>query len=320
MITTAIRFALLAISVLVYATRLSAQQTAPPSSVKSAPRTVVATVNGQDVTAGEVELEFRQAYGDKKLNDSERKLLLARARDQVIDRKLVLGYLGNGGFAASNSDVDLALAQLEKQLATQERTLKEHCQELGVEPDDIRQTLLWKLSWQRFLAQRLTDENLQKYFDRNKQHFDGTQLRVAHILLKPQSEATEAWDEARQKAERLRADIAAGKLKFEDAAAQHSSGPSAKKGGDIGWIERRQPMPESFSAAAFNLGIGEISQPVETTFGLHLIKVLETKPGKKTWQDAAAELKPAVTLYLFRWIADRERMSAKIERSSNWPP
>ena len=316
--TSAIRFAL-AIAVLACTKSLAGQQAAPASPVKPAPQAIVATVSGQEVMAGEVELEFRQAYGDKKLNDSERKLLLARARDQVIDRRLVLGYLGKGGFAASNSDVDLALAQLEKQLAAQERTLKEHYQELGASPEDIRQTLLWKLSWQRFLAQRLTDENLQKYFDRNKQHFDGTQLHVAHILFKPQSEAPEAWDEARKKADQLRADIAAGKLNFEDAAAQHSSGPSAKKGGDLGWIERRQPMPESFSAAAFNLTAGEISQPVETTFGVHLIKILESKPGTKTWQDAAAELKPAVTLYLFRWIADRERMSAKIERASNWP-
>lgn len=319
MITTAIRFALLAIPVFVCVKSLAAQQTAPASSGKPAPRTIVATVNGQEVTAGEVELEFRQAYRDKELDESQRKLLLARARDQVIDRKLVLGYLHNNGFSASNSDVDLALAQLEKQLAFQDRSLKEHCQQLGVEPDDIRQTLLWKLSWQRFLAQRLTDENLQKYFDRNKPHFDGTQLRVAHILLKPQSDASEAWDEVRKKAEQLRADIIGGKLEFGDAAAQHSSGPSAKKEGDIGWIERRQPMPESFSAAAFDLKPGEISPPIETTFGVHLIKVLESKPGTKTWQDAVAELKPAVTLYLFRWIADRERMSAKIERASDWP-
>jgi hypothetical protein len=41
--------------------------------------------------------------------------------------------------------------------------------------------------------------------------------------------------------------------------------------------------------------------------------VLEEKPGAKTWQDAESELRPAVTAYLFRWIADQERQQAKID-------
>ena len=86
----------------------------------------------------------------------------------------------------------------------------------------------------------------------------------------------------------------------------HGAGPSAKAGGDIGWIERREPMPEAFSAAAFALKPGEVSLPVETTFGVHLIQVLEVKPGTKTWQEAADRLKPAATLFLFRRLAEQE--------------
>jgi hypothetical protein len=46
---------------------------------------------------------------------------------------------------------------------------------------------------------------------------------------------------------------------------------------------------------------------------VHLITILEEKAGDKGWRDVEAELRPAVTLYLFRWIADQERTSAKIE-------
>ena len=72
-------------------------------------------------------------------------------------------------------------------------------------------------------------------------------------------------------------------------------------------------MPEDFSQAAFALKTGEISEPIVTSFGVHLITVLEEKPGTKTWRDVESELRPAVTLYLFRWIADKERPTAKIE-------
>ena len=78
-------------------------------------------------------------------------------------------------------------------------------------------------------------------------------------------------------------------------------------------------MPEAFSQAAFALQAGEISQPVATTFGVHLIQVTEVKPGQRTWQDAAGELKPAMTVYLFRWLADKERMAAQVSRVGKWP-
>src|SRR5688500_15900802 len=116
------------------------------------------------------------------------------------------------------------------------------------------------------------------------------------------------------KAEEVRTAITAGKLTFADAAKTHSAGPSAKAGGDIGWIERRQPMPEPFSQAAFALEAGGVSQPVTTTFGVHLIQVTEIKPGQRMWQDASGELKAAMTVHVFRWLADKERAEVKVER------
>ena len=71
-------------------------------------------------------------------------------------------------------------------------------------------------------------------------------------------------------------------------------------------------MPEEFSRAAFALKKEELSQPVVTAFGVHLIQVLDVIPGQRTWEDCREELRPAVTLYLFRWIAEKERKRAKI--------
>jgi parvulin-like peptidyl-prolyl isomerase len=72
-------------------------------------------------------------------------------------------------------------------------------------------------------------------------------------------------------------------------------------------------MPEVFSATAFALDPGEISQPVVSPFGVHLIKCLAIKPGEQTWQDVRGDLYQAVSRYLFRWAAERQRPLATIE-------
>lgn len=283
------------------------------------PAAQVASIDGEPIFAAEVERELVEALRSRKLAEDERRKLLVRARDQVIDRRLVLRRLARLGEAASTADIDYALAKLEKQVTDQGVALADHYKQLGVTRDEVRQTLLWKLSWQKYLGKQLTDENLKQYFERNRRDFDGTQLKVAHVLLKPAGDDDAAVAAAVKRAEQLRASIVGGKLSFAEAAKQHSTGPSAKDGGDIGWIERREPMPEAFSAAAYALAPGEISPPVTTTFGVHLIQVQEVKTGTKTWPDAADRLRPAVTLYLFRWLADKERETAKVERTEDWP-
>jgi peptidyl-prolyl cis-trans isomerase C len=275
---------------------------------------LVAQISGQPVYAAEVEAELRRAYGDTKLSAGERARLGKAALNQVIDRRLVLAALTKSGEAATKQDVDLALAQFETELKAQNLTLQQHCQKVGLTSDDIRRSLAWKLSWKRYTNKYLTPQNLEKYFDRNRREFDGTQLRLAQILIKLPEEADDAAvNAAKARAAEVRQAMSSGKPSFAEAAKQFSEAPSSQAGGDIGWIERHQPMPEDYSRAAFTLKKGDVSEPVISPFGVHLIMVLEEKPGSKTWREAEAELKPAVTLYLFRWLADKERAAVKIE-------
>jgi len=279
---------------------------------------VAAKVNGEAVFAAEAVQEFRAAYGDRKFSDAERQQLMKAALDQVIDRRLVMAYLAKNGQAASKEDVSLALAQFEKDLKAQNLTLAQHCEKVGLTPEEIRRSLAWQLSWKRYCEKYLTPANLEKYFDKGRRDFDGTQLRVAQILFKLPADANDAAvSAAKDRAAKLRQEITSGKISFADAAKQNSEAPSKDAGGDNGWIERHRPMPEDFSRAAFALKKGEIAEPLVSPFGVHLITVLDEKPGTRTWRDAEPELRPAVTLYLFRWIADKERATAKIEHLGN---
>ena len=275
---------------------------------------VAATVFGVPVTIGEVQREVRRVLPSGELPAATRKILEAKALDQLVDRQLILRQLASSKIAATTSDVDLVVERLKKQLDERKSSLAEHLQRAELDEASFRRYVAWQISWERYLNRFMTDENLQKYFEQHAREYDGSELRVAHLLLKakPQDDA-QALTARLTKAREIRAEIEAGKLTFADAVKQHSQAPTAETGGDIGWIQRREPMPESFSAAAFKLKVKQVSEPVQTAFGVHLIQLLEVKPGKRTWQDARAELEPAMTQYLFQYLADKERPEAKIE-------
>src|SRR5690606_5199313 len=126
-------------------------------------------------------------------------------------------------------------------------------------PERLRSSLYWTLSWQRMLDTYLTDVNLERFFDQHRADHDGRRLKVAHIFWEV-NDANAA--QFQDKAEQLRGEILSGKVTFADAARKHSQAPSSEDGGDLGWIERHDPMPESFSRVAFQLKQGELSAPV----------------------------------------------------------
>lgn len=99
------------------------------------------------------------------------------------------------------------------------------------------------------------------------------QTHVRHILLRAREGLSEA--EARQRLRGIRERIAAGG-DFAELAKQHSEDASASKGGDLGWIAAGDTVPE-FERAMNALKDGEVSQPVQTPFGWHLVQVVQRR-------------------------------------------
>jgi parvulin-like peptidyl-prolyl isomerase len=72
-------------------------------------------------------------------------------------------------------------------------------------------------------------------------------------------------------------------------------------------------MAEPFSAALFKLKKGEVSPPVSTPFGTHLITVTDVKPGSRQWTEMIPQLRPLVGVKLLIDMAEKERATAKLE-------
>ena len=99
------------------------------------------------------------------------------------------------------------------------------------------------------------------------------QTHVRHILVRTREGLPDA--EARERLRRLRERIAGG-ADFSDVAKQNSEDASAPKGGDLGWVAAGDTVPE-FERAMNALRPGEVSQPVQTPFGWHLVQVIERR-------------------------------------------
>lgn len=112
------------------------------------------------------------------------------------------------------------------------------------------------------------DQEAKKFYDENQDKFmDMEQVRAKHILVDSEEKAKEV------------ANLIQDGLTFEEAAEKYSSCPSNAQGGDLGFFTRGKMVPE-FEDAAFSLKVGEISDPVKTQFGYHLVKVEEKKEAR----------------------------------------
>lgn len=109
---------------------------------------------------------------------------------------------------------------------------------------------------------RVTDEEAKQYFDEHPEQFAGQEtVSASHILVDSEDKALE-----------LLSKIRAGEITFEDAAAEHSSCPSGRNGGNLGEFGHGQMVPE-FDEACFSMEVGAISEPVKTQFGYHIIRL-----------------------------------------------
>lgn len=158
------------------------------------------------------------------------------------------------------------------------------------------------------LAKRISDDthftelDLRSYYDGHKTEFE--EAKGSHILirfkgssvpLKPNEKDLTA-EEALAKAQDLRKQILAGADFATLAKTESDDAGTAVKGGDLGTFRKGQMVP-AFDQAAFSLPVGQVSEPVKTQFGYHLIKITErnSKPFEEAKAQIERDLKPQMT-------------------------
>jgi parvulin-like peptidyl-prolyl isomerase len=287
----------------------------PPAQAKAqgsaATPPIAATIDGKPVFLKEIEVMMRKVAQARVNTTVSQARTQAEVLKQVINRRLAARAIEREGGYVSPEEVDKELESVKTKAASEKLPVEEFVRRQGVSLDTIRDEVLWTRGWDRYVERNIS-EKMEGYFKAHQKDFDGTLVRASHILLR-----SEGWRESSnalvERARKLREQILADELTFEQAAERFSAGPSRARGGDLGFFPRFGVMAEDFAKAAFGLKKGEISEPVVTAFGVHLIRVTDEKPGSKQWTEVLDQMRVPASVEMFEKLAEQEAASAKIE-------
>lgn len=220
---------------------------------------VVATVGGREITSDDVNLALMHAPKEHAmhLNSPEGKQHLLN--EMIIQEMMYLDAI-------------------EKEYDTDPEYVKEL--------ETLKESFLKQYAIKKLISQSSVDENEAKeYYESNRNQFEKPEsVRALHILIKDEETAQKIYDEIKN-----------GKS-FEEAAKEYSVCPSKEKGGDLGYFEKGKMVPE-FEKVSFELEVGQISEPVKSMFGYHIIKVEDKKESTVM---AFEEVKKQIEDYILR--------------------
>lgn len=266
----------------------------------SAAERIAAIVNKEVILASDVDEEARGAAYRMRIDPADSVAFGKLRKDvlnQMVEKHVLLAEATRLGITVTPADVSAAVDReidgLRQRLGSEENfqqaLTQEHTTEADLrkryEPDVRDQLIISKLVGKEIQTKTtVTDAEVKTYYESHRDSLGKKpeQLRLAHILIAFEPDTVQVR-RARLKADSLRLAISKGES-FESVAQRFSDDPSARVGGDLGTFARGAMVPE-FEESAFSLKPMELSQPIRTRFGYHIIQVLEHFPATDSLEE-----------------------------------
>jgi peptidyl-prolyl cis-trans isomerase C len=278
---------------------------------------IAALVNGEAITLTEVDAILQhQPPTTTPPTEIQRRQMQLDALSMLIDDRLVQQFLKKNGCSVPPTQVAKQLAELETGLKAQQRTLKDFLGETGQTSDQLKEEIVKMLQWADYVRHKINETDLNRYYEENKDYFDQIKVRASHIVLRvPANAGPNEIQAARTKLQNLKQEVAAGKIDFSEAAKKYSQCSTALKGGDLGYFARKYTVQEPIAKAAFALKVGEVSDVIQSDFGLHLIKVTDRKAEGKpsNYEQVKNDVRDICTMELMNDLVAQQRQVARIE-------
>ncbi|MGI0115376.1 peptidylprolyl isomerase [Zooshikella sp. RANM57] len=235
---------------------------------------------------------------------------LAKVNDKIITKDAFDAYLQFKRIP--NDKAELKSRALEQYLEREalasviEKQSLVTQQQIDTEINEFKKQMLISRYFDQYLQDQITDEAVADYYAKNQQQYAAEKVHVAHILIRTKPSMTEAERQAKlNQAQELYSKIQAD-ADFNEIAKQYSEDKlSAAKGGNLGWLPKGAIAP-TFSSAVFSMAQGEISTPVATPYGFHIIKVVEPA---KTIQQPLEKVRGDI-----RYILRQQARKAELDR------
>ena len=240
-------------------------------------------INGQEIPQAFFEQRLQEIYPEvqQRLGDKPPAIIELSARDEARER-VIEEALIEQEIDRVNPPADEALVQqeLKKMLKKQEtkRQLKQAGRNREIVINNMRKQLYRRLQAYEIMEAAMhqdpaSDEDVEEFYNKNLNHFKTLeQVHASHILIRDKS------DIGREKLDLVIEALDSGR-DFEELAREFSEDTSSEQGGDLGWLPRGQTVAK-FEKVAFSLELDEISDPFETQFGWHIVRLHERQDAR----------------------------------------
>ncbi|WP_085506884.1 peptidylprolyl isomerase [Thalassobacillus devorans] len=214
---------------------------------------------------------------------------------EAVLQQLVMSEVLSANYEVSEEEVDKELEQMKEQYGDQFEMILQ--QNNFKDEEDFKDTLRLSLLQEKAAMEdvEVAEDEMQAYYDKMK-----TEVEASHILVEDEETAKDIKKQLDDGAD------------FAELAKEHSTDPgSGEKGGELGFFSTGE-MTAKFEDAAYDLEVGEISEPIETEFGFHIIK----KTDEREAEDVGSfeEEKDTIKRQLASEKVDQQELQAKMDK------
>ena len=331
-VTAYLRHAVIILIICTTVVSCSKEKSASNQDLFASDSTLVAIVDGLNITYDDISETAKTMISQNRITptiDYRDSLIQHESLEWIISNELLKKEVLNHTIEVLDAEIDRGVEMIRNNFPN-EAAFEEALRMDGHTLRQFREQVASGIKIQKLLEQEVfnkdysVDESEAKsYYTKNPDQFaKNAKIRVRQILVKIPRTASEAEvADAMRKINTIRQRIQQGE-DFAAVAQRYSEDVSAQKGGDIGFFERGDLLPE-FDAAAFSLRDNEVSDIVRTNLGFHLIKLIETQKSKTTPFDEVKEelidfLKQKKTNDALKKYIDDLKSKADIVIKQNW--
>jgi len=251
---------------------------------------VVAKVGSETILLSDVESQF--AFATQQASDADPQTIRCQILEGLVGQKLIVHQAKLDSIIISDAEVeaqlDFRISSVLRQMNGDEEFFEEY---YGMTMDEMRENLredmISQILGERMQGQLMaqvdvTPQEVKEFYNSIPQDslpYLNAEVEIAEIVVEPQVNEIERLKALQQILE-IRKDILDNGASFADLAKKYSDDPgSGAKGGELGFAARGSYVPE-FEAVAYQLDVDEISEPVESEYGFHIIQMLERRGNK----------------------------------------
>lgn len=250
---------------------------------------IAVVVNEEVITLRELEHrvnDFAKQLRISPTSSSDFAALKRQVLEHMIQNRIQLQQAAKLGITIDDVSLNRVLVALAESNKLTLDQLRDRIQAEGMDftrfREQSREDLIIKQLQKRLVSDKITvsEQEIKQFVINREQGNESSRYHVNHILIAtPQTARPEDIQKAKNKADKIYQSLIDGE-DFQDTAVKESDGRNALQGGDLGWREASE-LPESFVEALRDMKTGDVSKPIRSASGFHIIKLVESSSSNK---------------------------------------